>query len=389
MKDIVIYNHGGSENHGCEALARTVVKLTDFTDRKVLLSEAPQQDIHYNVNDIVSVDTAVQHCGKLSLSFVKAYMDLKFKHDYFSMDVLPFKKKLSEFNDKVAISIGGDIYCYEDYPKFIKYHQLVKNKASKTVLLGCSLSPSLFEDPTFVEDMKSYTLVSARESLTYDLLKKAGLTNIALYPDTAFTLPKECLELPKGFIEGNTIGINLSPLVSRKEVKEGIVLENYTNLIQSILTNTDCAVALIPHVVWESNDDREVLSKLYEQFKDNERVVLIEDCNCMQLKGYISRCRFFIGARTHATIAAYSTCVPTLVLGYSIKSRGIAKDLFGSYENYVIGVDQLTDADKLTNAFAWIYKNEKNIKEKLVSFIPSYIKRCGGLKNQVQNLMEA
>ena len=73
----------------------------------------------------------------------------------------------------------------------------------------------------------------------------------------------------------------------------------------------------------------------------------------MQLKGYIAKCRFFVGARTHATIAAYSTEVPTLVVGYSIKSRGIAKDIFGSEENYVIPIEQIKEENKLTQAFIW------------------------------------
>ena len=71
----------------------------------------------------------------------------------------------------------------------------------------------------------------------------------------------------------------------------------------------------------------------------------------MELKGYIARCRFFIGARTHSTIAAYSSGVPTLVLGYSVKSKGIAKDLFGTYENYVLTVQQLKEYSELGRAF--------------------------------------
>ena len=69
----------------------------------------------------------------------------------------------------------------------------------------------------------------------------------------------------------------------------------------------------------------------YEEFKDTGRVILSYRIilTAPQYKGYIARMRFFIGARTHATIAAYSNCVPTLVLGYSVKSKGIAKDLFG------------------------------------------------------------
>lgn len=51
----------------------------------------------------------------------------------------------------------------------------------------------------------------------------------------------------------------------------------------------------------------------------------------------------FIGVRIYVTIAAYSTEVPTLVLGYSVKSRGIAKDIFGSEENYVIPVQDISN----------------------------------------------
>lgn len=65
----------------------------------------------------------------------------------------------------------------------------------------------------------------------------------------------------------------------------------------------------------------------------------------------------FIGARTHATIAAYSSCVPTLVVGYSIKARGIAKDLFGTDEGYVLPVQALAKKEDLVNAFDWLYQN--------------------------------
>ena len=38
----------------------------------------------------------------------------------------------------------------------------------------------------------------------------------------------------------------------------------------------------------------------------------------------------FAGARTHSTIAALSTGVPTLSFAYSIKARGINRDIFGN-----------------------------------------------------------
>jgi colanic acid/amylovoran biosynthesis protein len=47
------------------------------------------------------------------------------------------------------------------------------------------------------------------------------------------------------------------------------------------------------------------------------------------MKWVIGKCLAFAGARTHSTIAALSSHVPTLSLSYSIKAIGINKDIFG------------------------------------------------------------
>ena len=381
MRKIFLYNHGGSENHGCEALVRTVCEL--FKEEDIILySEMPQQDLHYGIQQFADVKSAKNAYSKLSPSFIKAYYSLKKKNDYFSIDILPYRKTIKEFRTgDIEISVGGDIYCYDDYPKYIQLHQMICQRGCKTILLGCSLNEKLFNDPKFVEDMKSYDYISARESLTYELLKKAGLKSIGLSPDSAFTLPKEEVQLPSNFIENNTVGINVSPLVMEREQEDNVLLDNYRNLIAYILNKTDYAVALIPHVIWSGNDDRSILNKLYDEFKKSERIVVIQDCNCMQLKGYIAKCRFFVGART---IAAYSTEVPTLVVGYSIKSRGIAKDIFGREENYVIPIEQIKEENKLTQAFIWLQENENHIKEHLKKRMPQYIKDAENVKEKIK-----
>ena len=90
----------------------------------------------------------------------------------------------------------------------------------------------------------------------------------------------------------------------------------------------------------------------------------------MQLKHLISQCRLFIGARTHATIAAYSTGIPTLVVGYSVKSRGIAMDLFGTNERYVLPIQQLREPEELIGAYHWLEDNADNIRMRLQEVIP-------------------
>ena len=143
-------------------------------------------------------------------------------------------------------------------------------------------------------------------------------------------------------------------------------------------------------MVKKETNDKEILRMLKEQFKDNDRVVMIDDNNCMALKGIISKCKLFVGARTHATIAAYSTCVPTIAVGYSIKARGIARDIFGTEKNYVVSVQNFTDKDDLKNAFQWLEKHEKEVKNILINRMPEYcrkslvagdaVKKLGGIQ---------
>ena len=193
------------------------------------------------------------------------------------------------------------------------------------------------------------------------------------------------MQLPKGFVEGNTIGINLSPLVT-DYADSNLIIDNYRLLVRYILEMTDNNVALIPHVVKDGNDDRTILKVLFQEFRESNRVIMIEDCNCMQLKGYIARCRMFVGARTHATIAAYSTCVPTLVAGYSVKATGIARELFGTDVNYVVPVQNFKTSNDLIKAFKWLQEREEQIKNHLNNIMPEYKAKILEAKKMIEVL---
>ena len=277
-----------------------------------------------------------------------------------------------QFQDAAAFSIGGDNYCYPWSAKqSVQFNREIRKYSSKTILWGCSVSREAVTSEV-KEDLAAYDLITAREQISYQLLKAINPHTVQV-ADPAFLLAREDLPLPSGFVENNTVGINISPLIMDYVGDNSIILENYRGLIRYILSKTDMSICLIPHVVWSYNNDHKPIQVLYEEFADSGRVSKIEDGNCMQLKGFIARCRFFVGARTHATIAAYSSCVPTLVAGYSVKSRGIARDLFGTDEGYVIPVQKLSSAEDLTNQFQWLEKTETEQKEKLKNRIPDYM----------------
>lgn len=382
-----LYGHGGSGNHGCEALVRSTCQILSPT-RSALLSNGPKEDVRYGLESCCDlVQTAKIRRVGIFIKFMKAYLLLKLHHNFKPMDKVSYESKLAlATRGDIALSIGGDNYCYgsESSLIFSEYHRILKKQRVKTVLWGCSVEPGMI-DKKMREDLSRYDLITARESITYEALKPIN-PNTILAPDPAFTLKREKGNFPMGLGNKPYIGINVSPLIQWREAVENITMENYRALIQRILSQTDRDIALIPHVVWDGNDDRIPLGQLYEEFQDSGRVYLVEDQNCMQLKDIISGCEFFIGARTHATIAAYSTCVPTLVVGYSVKARGIAKDLFGTEEGYVLPVQQLREKENLSHAFSKLYERKSEIKEHLLGMMPAYIQNIRLAKDAVEKL---
>lgn len=388
MKNIYLYAHGGCANHGCEAIVRSTIGLLrrDQAYRFRLVSKEPAEDIAYGMDQLCEVIREQERYSRFSASFAKAYVHLKLTHDYMPMDELSYKKAFDRVNQgDIALSIGGDNYCYADVKRYTMMHDMMRKRGAKTVLWGCSVEPSLLHDRAIAEDIARYRLITARESISYNALRHVN-PNTILVPDPAFTLECHIPDLPENFQDGNMVGVNLSPMVIEKEASPGLAMRNYQKLIEYILKETDMEIALIPHVIWGFSDDRIPLRELYQRYQNTGRVVMVEDHNCMELKGVTSRCSFFVGARTHATIAAYSTGVPTLVVGYSVKARGIARDLFGTEDGYVLPVQQLKESDELTQAFIRLYEKRDAIRGHLNELLPGYIARADEARNALEEL---
>lgn len=375
----VLYMHTGSGNHGCEAIIRTTSKLLNGPHDVVLWSNTKSEDIYYGASQGFEKIVASEEIKRFSLVYFDALIKRKLLHNN-RANLEIFLKKL--FKNNIAFSIGGDNYCYEWSAKqAIMLNKEIRKHCRSSILWGCSIDPEAIT-PDIQEDLAGYDLITARESITYQLLKGINPNTIRV-ADPAFLLERIDLPLPKGFQEGNTVGINVSPLIMKYGTESSLILDNYRLLIHFILTETDMSVCLIPHVVWPYNNDLEPIDMLYHDFGNSSRVSKILDGNCCELKGYIARCRFFVGARTHATIAAYSTCVPTLVVGYSVKSRGIAQDLFGTDEGYVLPVQALKSKEDLKFSFQQIVKKEQELRNRLEDVIPDYKKLAASAVSKI------
>lgn len=385
---IVFYLHGGSGNHGCEAILNSTCHMIEDLP-KLLVTNSEKEDRFYSLSplcDILQERKIAEHF----FAHVWYYVWRAVFHDPESFMRYRFRQVLGKNRAPLYVSTGGDMYCYE----LSKKEAMVANSTfcragAKTILWGCSLEPELLREPEVVADMKRYALITPRESITAEALYQAGIVdNVKPFPDPAFALMPEKTALPERFVPGQTVGINVSPMIVRHEKVPGITLANYRRLIDHILQTTKDRVALIPHVMWNYNDDRLTLQELYRGFEANERVLIFPDLPCRQLKYIISRCRAFIGARTHATIAAYSSCVPTLVVGYSVKARGIARDLFGTEENYVLPVQALEDPEELIRAYDWMARREQEIRQRLETVMPDYCAAARAAGEEIRRIWE-
>ncbi|MFR4973576.1 MAG: polysaccharide pyruvyl transferase family protein, partial [Butyricicoccus pullicaecorum] len=73
--------------------------------------------------------------------------------------------------------------------------------------------------------------------------------------------------------------------------------------------------------------------------------------------------------------------------GYSVKAKGIAKDLFGTYEGYTLPVQSLKQPDDLKNAFCWLMEREDEIRAHLTEIMPTYAARAKEAGDVLAELM--
>ena len=357
--------HLNGNNRGCEGIAKGTAQILAVSKEHMLgLCTNVDLDKRLHIDDFVTLQKQ-RKMGLLFRAFFKIYSLLLscFKVDSFIIkqplykySYNPFLKQMREGD--VLVSTGGDMMCYHDNEVIFTNNQ-AKKLGVKTILWGCSMGKENLTERK-LETLKKFDLVYARESLSFDFFKSLGLKNVVCNPDPAFVLKKEEIDAPDCFQKGKVIGINLSNYTVGAFSLNTPFGNEVRELLNYIFNKTDYHVLLIPHVLWDEQDDRVISKSVAEEYAHySGRISILdsEKLNYLQIRYIISLCHLFIGGRTHAVISAYSTCVPTIALGYSIKSRGIAKDL--GLEEFVVDCKNIRGKRTLLEIF-------KTVDEKLL-----------------------
>ncbi|WP_353475846.1 polysaccharide pyruvyl transferase family protein (plasmid) [Salipiger sp. H15] len=183
--------------------------------------------------------------------------------------------------------------------------------------------------------MRRAAFVCARDALSSDYVRCFGDDRITLIEatDVAFHLPYETR--PKAHEADGKIhvGINVSGLLfggGYTGKNEFGLKMDYPTLLRSLVRQFsergDCVVHLIGHVIIDTptaagEDDQRACEQLGREFPG----VIVEPppADPSEAKSLIATMDYFVGARMHACIAAFSSGVPVLPMAYSRKFLGL------------------------------------------------------------------
>lgn len=386
MKTFLLAGHGGFYNRGCEAIVRTTVSLLRerFGETRIILASMDHggdraSAISQGMQVIPgwsprwTVGWALRQLGRLThTSWV------------WRGPLLDLSRSVRRAD--AVLAVGGDNYT-ADYRSYPAYHmdvlRLVREAGRPFIIWGASIGP--FRDESIcnrvMQDLRGVALIVARESRTVRYLADHGVSaNVRLAADPAFLLPAEAVETSQFWPVGDEVlGINISPLLSRyREDQCGVpVLECVQELTRHAIEELGLGVVLIPHVVGAhgvGQDCDPLLSILQDVGRRGRLALMPTTLSTTQTKHVISQCRFFVGARTHSTIAALSSCVPTVSIAYSTKAWGINEDIFG-HTRYVADVRTMTGRS-LISLLHRLVDNEQAVRAHLARAVPEVARRA-------------
>lgn len=386
MKKIILFGHTGSINRGSDAIIKSTADLFhEVSDdiEVVLVTSRKSEDGMFGFDEYDKVIESANFEHKvisrcISLFYAKVLGNqVKANHIRFKC----VEKEIDK--NSIVLVVGGDIYCYgyNVHPQMAYIVDLCEKKGCPCCLWACSVEEDRIKMAEYKNHFEKYTIIFAREEKTYNAFLSEGYDKekIKLMSDPAFGLKPQKVQLPDVFSKP-TMGINVSDVVLNWSNSPKLLLDNIYKLIDYLLKNTDINIALIPHVYAGKKEnvitkklyggamrqyDTNLLSQIKAQYSESDRVFFVNKFyNSKQLKYIISQCYGLITARTHASIAGYSSGVPTIVIGYSVKAEGLAKSIFGTSNKHIVYNKNITNDKQILEASLYMVNDRKKFEKK-------------------------
>jgi len=391
MKRIgLIWTNPYSGNRGVGALTYSILYLLEQ------LSQANNTDFEYyligNYDEASKIDYLAIGNKNVRINIIRGLTPIslkgKLKSLVFYKDFIA-AKKLDYVMDMGEGDSFSDIYGITRFERFIHTKNRYNRLKIKQMLLPQTIGP--FKDPIVkkkaFECMNKCQIVLPRDKQSYVYLKENNVTTeIDEIIDVAFFMPFEKDIISDDYIN---IGLNISALLWHggytRDNQFNLVVD-YQCLIRSIidyfLSMPNVKLFLVPHVVALNVDienDYAVSYDLVKEYK-NERLVLSPFfLTPISAKNFIASLDFFMGARMHATIAAFSSGVPVYPMAYSRKFNGLFVDTL----NYNYMGDLLNQGkDEIMSDIKAAFENRTKLKEVIDDRMVSIVKQRENILKQ-------
>ena len=140
MSKIIMYPHGGSGNHGCEAIVRSTLNimqqvLPNTFGEKILFSTRIKEDIKVGLDSECKIMNEIETFSTFSFKYILGQIKTKLLGDKDYFDRLAYRNVFNNSDSNtLAISIGGDNYCY-GRPGLIYYmNKYIRKSRAKNIL---------------------------------------------------------------------------------------------------------------------------------------------------------------------------------------------------------------------------------------------------------------
>lgn len=347
MKKIILANALiNNGNRGCVALSYCAIYLIDhilgkdnyklyLTDS---LEEGGEHEIKFADKNIQYESITLPKIYTLK-GLIKSIINIR-KMIY---PLCVFKQAKTVFDIGQGDSFA-DIYGMNRFKSIDYIHKIARFFHKPYILMPQTIGP--FTDSQVkqraVKSICESQLVMSRDRQSLDYVKQivSKDVNIKEYLDVAFFLPYKKRTFDNTKVH---VGLNISALLWNggytKNNQFGLMCDYQKvtrDIINYFLSFDNVVLHLIPHVVLQEREvenDYAISFDLYEEY--NNKIVLAPFfLSPVDAKNYISGLDFFMGARMHATIAAFSSGVPVVPMAYSRKFNGLFIDTL-QYESMV------------------------------------------------------
>lgn len=351
MKVCLLGTEFYSDNRGCGALAYSAVNIV----QQVAKSRSEDLEMIAILFNDRMVKEYVDKEG-ITLSTIKI-----------QPKKIEFWKKCSQVFERcdcvLDFSMGdsfADIYGTKRFYLASVLKVLAIHKNSCFIMAPQTIGPFSKRGPICLAKyiLKRSRYCFVRDSLSLNYMKSLVNRDIYLSTDVAFSLPY--LKTEKAHAGKIRIGLNPSGLLwngTEAFNRSKHITIDYHEYIRTLLkkwTEDDrYEVFLVPHVfnleMVGAENDLVVCEELEKEF---ENATIVKNYSTpMEIKGFISGLDIFIGARMHATVAAFSSGVAVIPVSYSRKFEGLFYDL--NYKR-IICATKIGTKEAIQKTLEWV-----------------------------------